>query len=280
MIKRILTCTDGSEYGTGACRYGIELAERLQATLTGLHVLDSRMLEGPLMANISGWFGAQPFGDSLNTFRDLMEAKGKGVADAFEALCREKNLDADMIVKWGHPARIILEEENRYELCVLGQNGEHDEQTGDLTGSTVDRVVRHCDQPCLITPAEHRPIRKMMAAYDGSGHAGKALHVAIELAGVLSIPLVIITVVENDENDLAMNRAEDAMRLARAHECPAAQLIVEGENHQVILDKAEDTGCDLIVAGAHGHSRIRELVLGSTATYLMNNMTMPLLLAR
>ncbi|MCP5488162.1 MAG: universal stress protein [Verrucomicrobia bacterium] len=77
-----------------------------------------------------------------------------------------------------------------------------------------------------------------------------------------------------------MDHADAAMKLARAHECAAAYMVAEGNVHEVILEQAEALNCDLIIAGAHGHARIRELILGSTATYLMNHTERPLLLAR
>jgi len=95
MIKSILVSTDGSAYGDTACEYGIFLARRLSALLMGLHVLDSRMLEGPLMADISGWIGAQPYGAQLKQFRELMEKKGESIMQSFEERCREADLPAE-----------------------------------------------------------------------------------------------------------------------------------------------------------------------------------------
>ena len=79
MIKSILVCTDGSENGNTACEYAADLAVKLKAKIAALHVLDSRMLEGPLLADISGWLGAQPFAAQLDQFRTLMESKGEAV---------------------------------------------------------------------------------------------------------------------------------------------------------------------------------------------------------
>ncbi|MBN1270588.1 MAG: universal stress protein, partial [Kiritimatiellae bacterium] len=123
MIKSILVCTDGSEYGDTACDYAIHLAGKLKARLMGLHVLDSRMLEGPLMADISGWVGAQPYGAQLQQFRDLMEKKGEAVINAFTDRCEKAGLTAETWMKMGHPARVVLQEEGRAELLIMGQKG-------------------------------------------------------------------------------------------------------------------------------------------------------------
>ncbi|HMO52007.1 MAG TPA: universal stress protein [Kiritimatiellia bacterium] len=281
MIKSILVCTDGSPHGDYSIHYGIHLALRFQARLTGLHVLDSRMLEGPWMANVSGWLGAQPFTDPLNQFRAIMQEKGEAILAAFRAQCREAGIsDCDAVVKWGHPAQVILREEIGAEMVILGQDGEHDEITGEWTGSTVDRVVRHSIKPTLVVPRVFVPIDKIMIAYDGSPHASRALREAIELALALAVPLVIATVAEGGDHNRAMDHAETAMRLARAHECAAAHLIVEGRTAEVLVAKAEELGCGLLVAGAHGHSRVREWFLGGTAHKLLHITTVPLLLVR
>ena len=70
------------------------------------------------------------------------------------------------------------------------------------------------------------------------------------------------------------------MLLVRAHEGVAAQLVVEGRPDQVILTKAEELACDLIVVGAYGHSRIREMILGSTTQNLVARAHCPVLLVR
>jgi len=281
MIKSILVCTDGSAHGESSIRYGIYLAHRLHARLSALHVLDSRMLNGPMMASVSGWIGAQPFSDPLTQFRAIMQEKGEAILAAFKSQCAEQGFaDAETQLLWGHPARVILREEIKAEMVILGQDGEHDEITGEWTGSTVDRVVRHSIRPSLVVPDQFVPINRIMIAYDGSPHAGRALHEAIELAMDLSVPLVICTVVEGDDHNRAMSHADTAMRLARSHECAAAHLIVEGKTAEVLLQKAVELKCGLLIAGAHGHSRIREMILGSTANKLLSNATIPILLVR
>ena len=42
-----------------------------------------------------------------------------------------------------------------------------------------------------------------------------------------------------------------------------------------ILSRAADLEADLIVMGAYGHSRVRELVLGGVTRTLLDTMTVP-----
>jgi nucleotide-binding universal stress UspA family protein len=280
MIKTILVSTDGSAHGDVACQYAIYMAKRLSARLLGLHVLDSRMLEGPMMADLSGWLGATPYGAQLQQFRTLMEQKGQAVIQAFNNRCEESGVKTESWIRMGHPARIILEEEARTELLVFGQKGEHAEWIGELMGSTVERIVRHSIKPCLVTPSAFRPISRILAAYDGSGHASQALHEATELAMALKTELVVVTVAEGESEDKAERISHDAKELVKAHDFQALCLIPRGKAAETILQSARDEKCDLIVVGAYGHSRIREFILGSTTTQLITRSYVPVMLVR
>ncbi len=281
MIKNIMVCLDGSRHSDIACEYALHLSQQLSARLTGLHILDSRMLEGPLMADISGWIGAQPYGSQLQQFRDVLERKGETIVEAFNHRCEQAGIPADGALKMGHPSRVIVEEENRTELLIIGQRGQHADIVGEALGSTAERVLRHSIKPCLVTPSEFQPINKIMAAYDGSGHASQGLHVAIELAKALNVELIILTVTEGKEIAETERISAEGLKLAESHDCRATNLIVENHrSSQGILESAQEQECHLIVMGAYGHSRIRELILGSTTMNLMTRSHLPVMLVR
>jgi nucleotide-binding universal stress UspA family protein len=48
---------------------------------------------------------------------------------------------------------------------------------------------------------------------------------------------------------------------------------------EVALSRAADLGADLIVMGAYGHSRLRELILGGMTRDMFRHMTVPVLAA-
>jgi len=280
MIKNILVATDGSEYGDVASEYAVFLAQQLKARLIGLHVLDSRMLEGPLMSDISGWIGAQPYGAQLRQFRELLESKGQAVMDALAEKCSEIQLEPELRLKMGHPAQIILEEEVHAELTVLGQRGEHAQWLGEMMGSNAERVARSSVRPCLVTPGAFRPVTKILTAYDGSAHASQALSQAVELAQSLGVELIVLTATEDEASKRAEIVSMEGLKMAEAHGCKAVNLVVEGRAEEAILETAREQECSLIVAGAYGHSRIREMILGSASTFLITHSDLPVMLVR
>lgn len=280
MIKSILVCTDGSAYSETAIEYAVSLSTRLEARLMGLHVLDSRMLEGPLMADISGWIGAQPYGAQLQQFRELLQQRGEAVVQAFNEFCEKRGVKGEAFVRMGHPARVIVEEEAKAELLVLGQKGEHVDLIGDLMGSNAERIVRQSVKPCLVTPAKYRPIQKILAAYDGSGHASQALREAAELAKAADMELAVLAIADRENREEMEAHVKDAVDLAADHGVQASSLVEEGDVVDLILSKASEWESDLIVMGAYGHGRIREMILGSTTTQIIATSDLPVMLVR
>ena len=61
----------------------------------------------------------------------------------------------------------------------------------------------------------------------------------------------------------------DALHLASDH----------SEASDLILSRAKDLGCDLIVMGGYGHSRTRELILGGVTRGVLQHMTVPVLMS-
>jgi nucleotide-binding universal stress UspA family protein len=56
--------------------------------------------------------------------------------------------------------------------------------------------------------------------------------------------------------------------------------VIEGYPDQVILNIAKDYSADLIVMGAHTHSRVGEFIVGSTTRKVMHGSTRPVLVVK
>jgi nucleotide-binding universal stress UspA family protein len=257
------------------------LARRLSCELVGVHVLDSRMLEGPLMADISGWIGAQPYGNQLQQFREVLEKKGEAVMAAYNERCVKAELPESGVIRMGHPAAVILEEEEKVDAVVLGQRGIHADLLGESMGSTTEKVVRHSAKPCMVTPAAFKTIGKILAAYDGSEHAGHALQVAVEWAKALQVELLVLTAADENDGSEANRLAQAGREQAEQSGCKAVHMVAEHQRPaDAILESALEQGCDLVVMGAYGHSRIREWILGSVTHQVLVGAKCPVLLVR
>ncbi|MFA6563864.1 MAG: universal stress protein [Verrucomicrobiia bacterium] len=280
MIKSILFCTDGSEYSSVAGDYAIWLAQKLKARIVALHVTDVRLLEAPLLADLSGAIGAQPYQALLPQLQEMQKQRAGVILNAVADRCRKAGVQCSTLHRTGSVVENIAEEETRTELVVLGQRGEHAQAIGQFLGSSVERVVRRSIKPCLVTPAKFRELRQVLVAYDGSAQSSKSLQVAVELCQTLGLKLSIVTVVSAPPEMGVSNVLEDAVRIARDHGIePSAETLV-GHAEQRILEYVERQQVDLIVMGAYGHTRIREMILGSTTTHVIRKSDVPVLLTR
>ena len=279
MIKNILFGVDGSPFGEVAREYAIDLAKRLEARLEAVHVVDSRMLDFPLVAPQTGVIAWNPA--AVNGLQQALRARGETLLRETAARGEAAGIPIATALEFGHPAQVFDEIQSRTELFVLGRQGEHSAAAPDLTGSTMERFIRHASRPCLVTPGAFRLIGKILAGVDGSASASRALHEAVELANGLRVPLVILAVAER-ENDLplAQKNAVEAHSLARAHECAAAALTAVGPPATRILEQAAETGSDLIVLGSHGHGWIYDRLIGSAAAHVVSSGKAPVMLVR
>lgn len=280
MISKVLVCTDGSPYGDVACDYGALFATCLKAHLAGLHVQDIRMIEGPLLGDVSGLIGAGEYFAALPQFRQLTEEKGAAVSKAFVDRARQAGVTADCRVEVGHPVHAILDRQESTDLLVLGQRGENEQFGRELIGSTTDRVVRHTVKPCLITPPRFNPIERILAAFDGGPISDKVMDLAANLAAAMDKPLTIVSAVDRADSAAARDAVIQAERRAKERPCQVQAVVLNGVPADVILGTVADSRSGLIVMGAHSHTRLREWFIGCTTRRVLADSAVPALLVR
>ncbi|NIR58466.1 MAG: universal stress protein, partial [Gammaproteobacteria bacterium] len=75
--------------------------------------------------------------------------------------------------------------------------------------------------------------------------------------------------------------ADICLHLARHGVSATAQSVVANDIDvaNLLMSRCADTGSDMIVMGAYGHSRLRESVLGGTTHDVLRSMTVPVLMS-
>jgi nucleotide-binding universal stress UspA family protein len=280
MYKNILLGTDGSPAAGVAADYAIWFAHKLKARLAVLYVTDIRILEGPLLADLSGALGAQAYSGLLSKVQEIQREKADMILGAVAKKAAAKGVACKVTHETGNLVQTILTHEQQADVVVLGQRGEHAPWAGGHLGSGVERVVRASVKPCLITPETFQKISHLLLAYDGSTESHKALCAGLQLAGDLGARVTIITVCQREHEETASQFLQEAHKqvLARKLTCDAQLLC--GVPETEILEFAGKTGADLIIMGAYGHTRIRELILGSTTSHVIRKASVPVLLIR
>ncbi|MBN2283670.1 MAG: universal stress protein [Deltaproteobacteria bacterium] len=279
MDKTVLIPTDGSEYSTISLEYGIHLARAIGARIRGLCIIDIKVIQGPLLDDISGFTGISTSQDVVLLIEKSLNERADAILKSFHDRCGSGGVEAETIKRTGIVSEIIVEEAEGADCILMAQRGEHTAfiRRG-LLGSTSESVVRMSGKPVIITPLEYREIRGLGLAYDGSGAAERALDIAADMAGTAGWPLSVISISGDPDHTRDLQARIDAA--LSGGETAYTVTIRDGKEEQEIISFTETPGVDMLIMGAYGHSRIRELILGSTTSYVIRNSTIPVLLIR
>ena len=148
-----------------------------------------------------------------------------------------------------------------------------------LTESLKDTVARTVPYwQSSITPAL-RAGKRVLVAWNASREAARAVSDALPLlAGADAVEIVAFAPGGDHGEPPA---ADIALYLARhGVKAIAARDVAPGIDIGArILTRAANADADLIVMGAYGHSRLRELALGGATRTLLEAMTVPVLMA-
>jgi nucleotide-binding universal stress UspA family protein len=285
MFKSILLPTDGSDCSRTALEYGIYIAGKFDARLTGLHVMDVRLMQVSTYNDLVET-GDRALNESLlATIEEGLNAAADAVLNEFQDRCRASRVDVHMKKTLGMISDVIVEEGRQQDCIILARRGAHFRVGSVGIGSTVESVIRRSGKPVIVTPPVFQEIESMGLAYDGSPPAEKALKLAVEISEEAAWPLSII-IIANDQhvsNDLT-DRIETFLKSYEGEDgdrkVDADIIVLSGREEREIVRFIQDGSIELMVMGAYGHNRLRELILGSTTSYVVHKSMIPILLTR
>ncbi|MFT3831593.1 MAG: universal stress protein [Opitutaceae bacterium] len=281
-MKRVLLCTDGSAYSQVCCQYAAWLAGRVSCEFEVLYVTDLRQFEVPMVADLSGSLGVQPYQAVLSKLQELETEKAKLVLKDAERQLAEAKVSSP--TRFTHRTGFLVDCFQEYEqttdLVMLGKRGENANFATGHLGSTMERVVRASRQPCFVTSRSYQQIERVLLAYDGGGSCRKAVEYLVgnpTFRG-LELHVVIVAPRAGEEAALATLREAEAA-LAGAGLKPVCQML-HGVPEDEIAAYVAARGINCLIMGAYGHSRIRQFIIGSTTTAMMRQCRVPVLLFR
>jgi nucleotide-binding universal stress UspA family protein len=263
LIKKILVLQDGSPNAWAALECGIWLAGKFEAGLVGLNVVDIVALEGPFLHDVSGSLGFEPFLNFSTKMKEALEANGRTVLNNFAEECRKAGIGCETQLAFG--------------IVVMGRRGIHARFEYGLLGSVTEGVIRKSHGPVQIVPERFKVPSKPLLAFDGSVNATKTMHSAAEFSKTLALPLTVLTVTKKKEGKAILKDAEDYLR---PYGIEAKFVSIEDETPVGIEKFYKENNHDLLFMGVSRHSRVVEMVLGSTTEHVMRAVEGPFFLER
>ena len=267
-----------TEDGRGAekAQTALALAKTFGARLTALYTLPR-----PQMLYYMGEYVPVEYYEQQNKLAQEAAAKAR---TAFEAAAAQ----ASVVFEWletDQPALESLLAQGRHaDLTVIGQpddeaKAERPAQLG-ISGLPADLALS-AGRPILVVPYAGTfpaPGKTVLVAWNGSREGARAVHDALPL--LAQAQKVIVFGINPDEAETASAKALVA-HLQRHGVAAEARHTVTGDLSagDALLSALTDHGADLLVMGAYGHSRLREMVLGGVTETVLESMTVPVLLA-
>lgn len=168
------------------------------------------------------------------------------------------------------PARYILREARCADIIVSGTD--RGAFSDPLLQASPKDLVMQAGRPMLIVPdpVTWFDLRSVLVAWKDTTEARRAIADALPMLRKAKS----VTVAEIPEQDpaVAAPRVRDVVAWLSRHGVSATALVPEPDQRSAIDQLegiADDVGAGVIVAGAYGHSRFRELILGGMTQHFV-----------
>lgn len=277
----LIALVDGSAYAESVCHHAAWIAGRSGARVKLYHVLAPA--KGGAAQDLSGEIHLGARSELMARLSNLdaerarlVHEQGRAILEDARALIEGQGIAVETRLRHGDLIETITAKEDTGDMIVIGKRGEAAGLASAHLGSNLERIVRAAHHPVFVANRAFGAIDRVLVAFDGGDSARRAVsHIADSpLFDGLAITLV----------QAGADSPSDALRQAQAALSAAGrdvQIIAQsGEPEPVLAQMTETGGHDLLVMGAYGHSRIRNLLIGSTTTAMIRSCKVPVLLFR
>jgi nucleotide-binding universal stress UspA family protein len=275
MLKDILVHVDTRKECSERLKVAIQLARTHEAHLTGAYVIPR--------SRIPTYLEVQVPKEILEKAAAARLEEAAKARQTFENTCRANGLACEWRQAEGPMVETLALSARYADLVVVSQRNPEDEELE--TGEMPDRFILAAGRPVLLVPyAGTFPQvgRTVVVAWDASRLATRAVNDALPLLRkAAKVHLLAVNPEGGQEGHGEIPCADIGHHLARhGVKAEASSLRVDDlDIGDAVLSRAADFGADLIVMGAYGHSRWRELVLGGVTRHLLNHMTAPVFMS-
>lgn len=281
----ILALLDGNDTDSAVALTGLAIGKAFDATVEGLIVRpDPRdavrlAVDGMSPAMIEG---------VIDAARDEAERRIVKARESFDASCRDAGVPlgtnatvgavcATWQEKVGPTADAIANQGRLSDLIVVGHPVRRGSDDADIA---VETVLFETSRPLLLAGPEPLDPENLSAlvAWNGGRESALAMHAALPLLKRARA----VTVLEVNGEGIRGPTGKELCGYLGRHGVSATAELLSGSDKPVpemILDHARESGAGLLIMGAYGHSRLRELVLGGVTRQILIDAELPVLMA-
>lgn len=285
-MNKVYACIDGRSNTAAVIDWAVWSAQRLAVPLEFLHVLE-RHPERATVTDYSGAIGLDAQDSLLQQLSDVDEQRGKLAQEAGRRLLVQARARAtqagqaqvDGRLRHGELVDTVLEMEPDARLFVLGEHHHATTTTKIHLDHRVERVIRSVRRPVLVATRDRFDApQRVVIAFDGSPTARKTVETVARSPMLAGLPVLLV--LAGVETTQLRRQLDEACQLLIQAGFDAQAQLVPGEPEEVLPPLLQAQGAALLVMGAYGHSRIRQLIVGSTTSTLLRLSDVPVLILR
>jgi len=263
----------------GIIDVAVKVAQKVdQAHVVGLYVVPGVLVYPGMAMNVTSGMN--------DVHRQRHADQAKEIQKQFDEVVAREGISAEWRVDKTDVVQVagaVAEQARCCDLVVIGQQEE-----GAITFEQQDlagRLLLESGRPVLLVPhfGTFKTVgNNVLIAWNASREAARAVFDALPiLKRAQRVSILSVNPPRSGDEDGEILGTEVAAALAR-HGVTAevvqdfASDISVGDE---LLSRVSDLSCDLIVMGAYGRSRFREMVFGGATRDVLNHMTVPVLMS-
>jgi nucleotide-binding universal stress UspA family protein len=284
-LRDLLVYVDQAPSAPLRLRLAIDLARRHHSHLTALfvNVMSLRQMEQCGAAEL-GLASAEQYA----TLNRGIEATIDNASESLRAILDLSAVEDRLLTQWrsvdGFPASVVPQQARYRDLCILGHRDLGEIAPIDYSFS--EHVLFTAGRPVLLVPTVgsfETLGRHIAIAWNSSRPASRAVNDALPLMEHCERTTVLCV---NSDHYVGKHGAlppEHLIEHLARHgvEAELVQManVPGGSIAKVLQTKAQELGADLLVAGAFGHAKLREKLLGGVTCDLLAHTLVPLFMS-
>ncbi|AMA56951.1 universal stress protein [Bradyrhizobium sp. CCGE-LA001] len=196
-----------------------------------------------------------------------------GLEAQFRAAMKNRGGHAEWRSAADFPARFILAQARCADIVVSG--GQSPAFSDAFALASPKDLVMQAGRPLLVVHdrANWLDLRSVLVAWKDTPEARRAVADALPMLRKARDVTIAGILERDDDRSVVMAGVTDVAAWLVRHGITATARVLEGTRNETTaaqLDKvAAEVGAGLIVAGAYGHSRFRELIMGGVTQHLV-----------
>lgn len=277
-MKDILVLLDGGDGDAARIDVAARLAQRRDGRLTGLLLAADPPLPGFIEAGLPADLRAER--------RAVAAAEADAARQAFEDAARRHGVldHAEWRESAGDPTETATLHGRYADLVVAGQPDP--QADSDRLRPRVEDLLFDCGRPVLVVPYAGRfdtVGERIVVGWNASREAARAVGDAMPLLeAARRVTVLAVNPQRGGTAGLGDAPGADIARHLSRHGCvvEAAQVSTDQiDSGEAMLNVVSDEAADMVVMGAYGRSRLREMILGGMTRFMLRCATVPVLMS-